>query len=181
MSSASPSGRAGGLRPEPVAQPQPEALIPDAGTVYAIPYPFVRDKYFVYDEEGGFERDTWKPGVRFEAIAPDDCGAVADAVGQAVFTLVDTFKPGKFPRRAFFTRVFIDPDGRAFGKPRLHIATLEKFRRLTRGYQHPFGIGEPYGGHVGQRLTMDQFLNELREYAASQDAPEAPHSHGETQ
>ena len=136
---------------------------PEEAQLFAIPYPFVRDTYDGYF--GGDELrqiPTWRPGIRFEAIGPEDSGAVADAIGKALFYVVGTFKPRGYPARVFYTRKFVDPDGREFGKRRLLIATLEKFRRLTKGYQHPFGIGEPYEGTP--RMTMDQFLEELREY-----------------
>jgi hypothetical protein len=113
------------------------------GDVFTVVYPFVRDTYQALDEEGFCDLPTWRPGVRFEAIGPEDSGSVADAIGSAEFTVVAAFKPGRFPMRVFFTRQFVDPDGRRFGKGRLHIWTLEKFRRLTRGYRHPYGIGEP--------------------------------------
>jgi hypothetical protein len=152
---------------EPQASP-PKASIPDAGDVTTIPYPFIRDTFNSFNGEDYVETPTWKPGIRYEAIGPEDSGAIADALGAAIFTVVDTFKPGRYPRRVFFTRQFINPDGKVFGKSRLHITTLEKFRRLTRGYQHPFGIGVPYDDRY-QRKTTSQFIEELREYAKAME------------
>ena len=60
-----------------------------------------------------------------------------------MFMVVAAFKPGRFPTRIFFTRSFTDPDGKTFGKGALRISTLDKFRRLTRGYLIPYGVGEP--------------------------------------
>jgi hypothetical protein len=142
------------------------------GDTITIPYPFVRDTYQSFDADGVSEVDTWKPGVRFEDVGPEDCGTIADGVGSASFTVVDIHKPGRFPTRVFFTRLFTNPDGKVFGKGKLHIVTLDKFRRLTRGYQHPFGIGEPL---VQDRWapSLDEFLADLRDCLrtpAKQDA-----------
>lgn len=50
-------------------------------------------------------------------------------------TVVSVHRPGRFPTRVFFTRQFVTPDGKAFGKSKLHIVTVEKFRRLSSRYQ----------------------------------------------
>jgi hypothetical protein len=155
------------------AEPEVSALrasIPSAGDTFTIVYPFVRDTYSSFDEEGGCEVETWKPGIKYVQVSEDHAAPVADAVGSATFTVVDTFKPGKFPRRVFFTRQFVNPDGHQFGKPKLHIVTLDKFRRLTRGYQHPFGIGEPLpSDHQWWRKgdAQREFEQMLADYAAS--------------
>lgn len=168
---ASPDGD----RAAPASQPSPAvsgiAGIPSAGDVATIAYPFVRGTYSGFDGEGYGDLATWTPGVRYEAIGPEDSGAVADALGVAIFRVEGVFKPGRFPTRVFFTRKFIDPEGKAFGKGRLHIVTLEKFRRLTRGYQHPFGIGAPVGraGHWDSRRAAAEFEKMLAEYGASAD------------
>lgn len=114
---------------------------PNAGDVVRVAYPFVSDTYMAFDGvDEAVPVPTWKPGVRWEQCGPEDMGAYADAVGAVEFTVVDVFKPGKFPTRVFVTRKFIDPYGRVFGKGKLHIWTLEKFRRLSRGYQHAFEL-----------------------------------------
>jgi hypothetical protein len=59
-----------------------------------------------------------------------------------ILTVVETFKPGRFPTRVFYTRQFIDPDGKTFGKSRLHIVTLEKFRRISAKYRLPYDVDE---------------------------------------
>lgn len=143
MTGASPTGS--GFRPSDGAASVPAvpASIPSAGDQFTIDYPFIRDTYQALGSEGFSDEQTWRPGVRFESVGPEDCGSVADALGSATFTVVAAYKPGRFPTRVFFTRRFRDPDGREFGKSKLHIVTLDKFRRLARGYQHPFGIGAP--------------------------------------
>lgn len=117
---------------------------PSAGQVVRIVYPFVRDTYTQFDEEGGVTVPTWRPGVRYEVCGPygEDAEAVADGEGEAEFTVVDTFKPGRFPERVFLTRRFVNPDGKTFGKGKLHIWTLEKLRRLSRGFQVPYRLAD---------------------------------------
>jgi len=68
---------------------------------------------------------------------------VADGQGLMQLIVVGTFKPGRFPMRVFYTRSWTDPDGNTFGKGCLRITTLERFRRISRGFQHPYGIGKP--------------------------------------
>jgi hypothetical protein len=161
-----------GLRPEGLSQSslsQAEPLVPNAGDVHRIPYPFVRETYSGFDERVGdyAEIPTWKPGIRNEWITSEETGTVADALGEAIFTVEAVFKPGRFPTRVFFTRQFINPDGKQFGKGRLHIVTLEKFRRLARGYQHPFGLGEPLPHYWNERKAREEFEILMAEYIAS--------------
>lgn len=113
------------------------------GLVAEVPYPFVRSTYQEIDEdEGGVtfnERPTWKPGTRFEDVGHGDVECYADAIGRMVLTVVDVHKPGRFPTRVFYTRQWIDPDGKRFGKTgKLHIATVDAFRRRAGGYWHEF-------------------------------------------
>jgi hypothetical protein len=112
------------------------------GAVLTVTYPFVRETYTTYDDEGGCSMPTWRPGVRYEDCGPEDVEPVADAEGQAIFTVVATFKPGRFPTRVFFTRRFVSPEGKVFGKGKLHIATAEKVRRLARGYRDPYRLSD---------------------------------------
>lgn len=109
--------------------------IPDAGAVFEIDYPFVRVVYEAFEEEGPQTLMTWKPGCEYEYVGPEgETMAVYDGTGKQVLSVVDTFKPGHYPRRVFYTRKWIAPDGREFGRSNLHICTLEKFTRLTRGF-----------------------------------------------
>ena len=115
------------------------------GDEITIVFPFCRATYSGFDGGGYSDLPTWIPGHRYEATGPEDSGEVADAEGSATFTVIDVFKPGRFPTRVFYTRAFTTPDGKTFGKGGLKIATLDKFRRLTRGYRFPYGIGAPLG------------------------------------
>lgn len=121
------------------------SMQPEAGAVYERPYPFVRDvrEVFYVDSEGGNATDevpTWKPGVRFEYVQPDGTESFADALGRVVLTVVSVHKPGRFPTRVFFTRTWIDPEGKAFGKTKCRMTTVPAFKRLAHGYMHQFRL-----------------------------------------
>jgi hypothetical protein len=143
--------------------PQPASLssqsgIPIAGDVFTVAYPFVRRAYNGIDFEGAYEAQSWRPGIEYREVDAYDIGdgpasaPFADGEGAAIFTVVDTHKPGRFPTRVFFTRKFRAPDGHTFGKPGLHIVTLEKFRRLVRGYGLGTGLAFEGPYHVAQGI-----------------------------
>jgi hypothetical protein len=110
-----------------------------AGEVIAIKYPFVRDKFVSMDPDEP-DKPCWKPGVRFENVGPEDTEAFADGLGQQVFTIVSIHKPGKFPTRVFYTRKWIDPDGKMFGKGTLKMLSVAPFVRRISGYWHEYTV-----------------------------------------
>jgi hypothetical protein len=112
------------------------------GQIFDIDYPFVLTLYLDRDPDGCDERLSWKPGTTQERCAPDDFESVAHGTGKMRLTIVGTFKPSGFPERVFFTRKWIDPDGRQFGKNRLHIKARSQFTNLTKGYRHEFRLIE---------------------------------------
>lgn len=57
-----------------------------------------------------------------------------------VLTVIDHFKPGRFPARVFFTRRWVTPDGKEFGKGKLHIATIPAFKRRATAYMHEYEL-----------------------------------------
>lgn len=126
----------------------------EVGSVFEVPYPFVRDTFSEHyadeDGQGVSERQTWRPGTRFvergHARYPDDAppvDCVADAIGAQLIWVISVHKPGSFPTRVFYTRQWRDPDGKAFGKGGLRSKTLSAFRSLVRGYRHPFKVEPP--------------------------------------
>lgn len=111
----------------------------------AVVYPFVLEKVRVPEVGGPETIISWRPGVRYQMrnVSGESEGyseAIADGIGAQILTEVSRHKPERFPERVFYTRQWIAPDGRRFGKGGLHIATAEKFRRLTRGYAVPYRI-----------------------------------------
>lgn len=125
------------------------------GAFIEVAHPFVREKYNGLDEDGPFERMSWRPGVRFEHIPPDTGAFFADGVGKQTITIVSTHKPGRFPERVFYTRQWEAPDGHKFGKTKLLYKTIQAFRVLTRGYRHEFEMATP-DNQVGDNLHARQ-------------------------
>ena len=112
------------------------------GQTFEAPYPFVRGEITVWDELNEERRDraTWNPGVEYEPVRPDDSEAVCDGIGAVIYTVVATFKPGRYPARVFYTRQWRSPDGEGFGKPNLRVAVASQFRRLLSGYRHEYRL-----------------------------------------
>ena len=113
-------------------------------------YPFVRYVANLYDEDDGrlYQTEGWRPGC---AVETDENGFsyfpvknyFAHGTGAMVLDVVATFKPGRFPERVFYTRRWVDPDGREFGKPnKLRVTTAAHFRSLLKGYRHDFEAHE---------------------------------------
>jgi len=110
-----------------------------AGDVFTVTFPFVRDTYDEWDEEGCSTMATWKPGCAYRNVYPDDTEGFCHAEGKMELTVVDVFKPGKYPARVFFTRQWIDPEGKRFGKGALRIMTMPAFKRRAQGW-----FADPY-------------------------------------
>lgn len=111
-------------------------------------YPFVRYVADLIIEDGYYRTEGWRPGCTAEEDERDEHGYpsnvfVADGTGSMVLEVVATFKPGRFPERVFYTRRWVDPDGREFGKPnKLRVTTAAHFRGLLKGYRHDFEVSE---------------------------------------
>ncbi|OHD19931.1 MAG: hypothetical protein A2Y38_00535 [Spirochaetes bacterium GWB1_59_5] len=115
----------------------------EIGSIHSIEYPFVLEDYTLCEDEGPFTCKTWRPGVRYEQV--DNFGGVdtkIDGKGKMRLTVVDIHKPGKFPKRIFFTRQWEGPEGVKFGKGKLHITTEQHFKRLVAGYRYWDEIAE---------------------------------------
>lgn len=130
----------------------------EVGQSFEGAYPFIRDTYTTYDNDEYAEIATWRPGCRSECVYPDDAEAVSDGVGAILLTIVSIHKPGRYPERVFFTRRWRDPDGREFGKGKLHIVTTEKFRRLSRGYQHEYRVIDQPSDANGHQGRLDSVV-----------------------
>lgn len=112
------------------------------GMTFTVPYPFIREAVTLADEGGYYEENSWRPGVRFEAVGPEDAEAFADGIGHQELTIISLHKPGRFPTRVFYTRQWLAPTGKRFGKGKLHMKTVGAFRSLIRGYRHPYQVSE---------------------------------------
>lgn len=118
------------------------------GDVFRVKYPFLRCEVDVADSDpegqGYATIQSWKPGVEFVPSGPygEDSEAICHAEGEMVLTVVDVHKPGKFPARVFFTRRWVRPDGKEFGKGGLHINTVPAFKRRAAGYMHEYELSD---------------------------------------
>jgi hypothetical protein len=108
------------------------------GEEFRVKFPFKISEYHKYDESGYEIWETWVPGCRAEPVHPDSSEFVADGEGEMILTIVDIHKPGKYPERVFYTRRWIDPDGKGFGTTKLHITTTPTFKRRAAGYYHKY-------------------------------------------
>lgn len=136
-----------------------EPLTVSEGDVFHSPHPFCYDLASKPgdDPEGAptIYFMSWRPGVRFELLAPDggDNECVADGMGFQLLTVVSVHKPGRFPTRVFYTRKWRDPRGREFGKDGLRVKTLDAFKRIARGYRHEYRLtnGEELAEHIAEQ------------------------------
>lgn len=123
----------------------------EAGQTHTVAgYPFVRYVTDLYDEDDGrpCQTEGWRPGCTLKI--DENAGGyfpenhyVADGVGSMVLNVVAVFRPGRFPERVFYTRRWVDPDGREFGKPnKLRVTTAAHFRSLLKGYRYDFEVSE---------------------------------------
>ena len=112
------------------------------GAVYRVPYPFVLEDFTAYDEDGLSTTKSWRPGVRFAAVGPEESEAVADGIGQQVLTVVSVHKPGRFPTRVFYTQEWISPNGNRFGKTKCRVTTMQAFGLRARGYRFEWALAD---------------------------------------
>lgn len=106
------------------------------GDVFKVPYPFVLSSHSEFDDGGGWEHPNWRPGVEHRYVYPDSDEEVYHGEGFMVLTVVDVFKPKGWPTRVFYTRSWVDPQGRTFGKHGLKVTTQGHFKTLARGYRY---------------------------------------------
>lgn len=111
------------------------------GQVFELRYPMVLETVSLFDEEGPIQTESWRPGTRWAHTSPyGDAESYADGEGKMLLTVVSMHKPGKYPERVFFTRKFVSPVGREFGSSKLRMATIQTFRRLTKGFRYEYEV-----------------------------------------
>lgn len=124
-----------------------------APDVYVIRYPFVIERRLAHwlatSIDSPPEIECWRPGIVSEPDGPEDFKEVAHGEGEMHLRIVSSHKPGRYPERIFYERCFVDPDGKTFSRPRLHIATRQKFSRLCRGYSVPYELDLRLLNHSG--------------------------------
>ena len=131
--------------------------------VYERAYPFCMErKKWIYNSARGCEeqRDTWYPGYQEN---PWGGGLEANGVGKVQYAVISRHKPGRYPTRIFYTRTWIDPDGRTFGKSGLRMCTVNKFNRLCAIDIKDFRIDAPANGYDLEKIyniRIKKFNNE---------------------
>lgn len=113
-----------------------------SGDLFAVPYPYFRETVDLPPDDpegtGPNTVQSWRPGTQAESDGGYGVQSAADAMGAMLLTVIDVYKPGRFPARVFFTRQWRDPEGKVFGKGGLRITTVPAFLRRTKGYMHDF-------------------------------------------
>ena len=113
---------------------------------HKIKYPFVLDEVdAVWDavEEGGGKWSIpkviqWKPGVKY---SEDQYSEYVEAEGEGFMVITEISRhklPKPYLTRVFYTRKWIDPDGKEFGSNKLHITSIGNYTKIIKGY---FGDG----------------------------------------
>lgn len=123
--------------------------------IYRAPYPF---KWSTFGF-GDYEHETWVPGVNWEERASrrsphydPETYAECDGIGEIEITVVSRYKPPGFRERVFYTRQWIDPDGKRFGAGKLFCVTGPTFNRRKKGWWIPV----PYElSDLGKTLLED--------------------------
>ncbi len=106
-----------------------------------IVYPFTRTTYSPMGPDGVEREESWRPGTYYAATDNMGGGAsFADGLGLMRVHEVSRHKPGRYPERVFYTREFIDPDGKVFGKRKLRMTTASAFASMCAGFRHPFSV-----------------------------------------
>jgi hypothetical protein len=112
----------------------------EPGATFTALYPFTRTEVELWDTDGLSTVPSWRPGARAQVYTgPDSAAPACHAEGQAEYHVISRHKPGRFPERVFYTRVFITPGGFRFDGPKsraLRWATVAQFKRMIAG--HPF-------------------------------------------
>lgn len=111
------------------------------GSEHSVAYPMVMEPVELLGDEGPYQANSWRPGVRYVIQSPyGDSSAFADGVGRMILRVVSIHKPGKYPERVFYTRNWTDPDGKQFGKTKLRVTTKQAFRQMANGFRYEYEI-----------------------------------------
>lgn len=109
--------------------------------VIEVIFPFYKKDKYIYDGEGGsYKVNTWNPGTLHTYDMNENDIFFAEGEGRMILTIIDIHKPGRFPTRIFYTRQWIDPDGKVFGKTNLNIKTEQGFKNICNGYRYEYEV-----------------------------------------
>ncbi len=113
----------------------------EEGFTYKIPYPFCSGSWPLVGNE--CPKDSWYPGTIVEDhLEGHGRNTVYDEMGFMVITVVSITKIPGWPTRCFYTRHWIDPDGKEFGKKsQLRVNAIGYVTRLLKGHRYVQMVG----------------------------------------
>lgn len=107
----------------------------EPGQIWQMQCPFIQEEISLPDVDGFAITKSWRPGLRYEPVAPDDYKPVCDGSGHEFREIIAVVPIPGWPTRIFYTRHYLPPTGPRFGKKRLRVTTAANFRRwTTHGY-----------------------------------------------
>ncbi|KCZ47751.1 hypothetical protein [Hyphomonas sp. CY54-11-8] len=126
--------------------------LPEIEKTYAVAWPFLKvDNSEDRNEWDLHDLGAWKPGFENEYADPygESSYPVCDGMGQMLLTVVSLHKPGpKYPTRVFYTRKWIDPDGKVFGASKLRTSVAWAFRNKLKIPEYLLELEMRSGGVV---------------------------------
>lgn len=105
------------------------------GDVIRVPFPFQASGSDEFTQYG----DHWRPGCSkqerdWEAGVPSRY--YVDGWGEMVLVIVSEHTPPGRMKRVFYTRKWVDPDGKEFGKDTLYVKSVGEFTKLCKGHRY---------------------------------------------
>ena len=110
---------------------------PSEGDEIRRPHPFTRMVGQCWSDLDDRNKTRWRAGVwDCQFVPPDHFKPVAHGMGEVLIRVVHCAKlPKPYPRRVFYTRQFTAPDGLEWGKSKLVIHGIGKFRKTCAPFE----------------------------------------------
>lgn len=109
-----------------------------AGQTWRKQTPFLIEDRVLHDVFGERTVKSWRPGIRWVPVAPDDSDPDWDGDGYEVRTISAYVEIRGETSRILYRRHWIDPDGKEFGKRTMQMTTPSAFSAWindTAGYR----------------------------------------------
>lgn len=109
-----------------------------AGQTWKKPTPFLIEDRVLHDAFGERTVKSWRPGIRWVPVAPDDSDPDWDDDGYEVRTISAYVEIKGETSRILYRRHWIGPDGKEFGKRTMQMTTPSAFSAWindTAGYR----------------------------------------------
>ena len=129
----------------------------EVGQVFSRWTPFIVEDRDIPDFGGETSFGTvsiksWRPGVRYENVAPDDAEPVWDGEGMETRTIVAIAHIDGGGLRILYRREWQKPDGKTFGKKTVRLTTPSAFTVWGRGHSLSF---------IDERMRVDRASESL--------------------